>query len=239
MRSEKGSSGLKLRIVLLGEKGVGKSAIAVRFLCGRYLHEYDPNLECCYDKHEIIDGKTVKIEIFDTAGQDVLDNYLKNADAVLYVYSITSEKSFAAAKSFREELLLGDKSHIPVILLGNKRELEQGRQVSYKDGFTLARETNWKFYEMSAAVDTHRINDMVLNLASELLAETKKSNRQRRTWKIKRAMSILNVHIHQPKHSSFPSVLMPLTENKTDPPRSPALPQHPRLANRRQTCPAL
>ncbi|XP_071941354.1 ras-related protein Rap-2c-like [Antedon mediterranea] len=235
MKTDKRNSGIKLRFVLLGEDGVGKSAIAVRFLCGRYLHEYDPNLECCYDKYETIDGKAVKLEIYDTAGQDTLDNYLANADAVLYVYSILSKKSFAAAKSFRDKIVSSSKSNLPVILIGNKRELEQGRHVSYKDGFTLARENNWKFYELSAAVDTHRINDMVLNLASEVL-QNRKSNLPRKCSKLKRAMSILNVHINQAKllsHSSSGSI----AENKTQ--KSPPISLHPRLTERRKTCPAL
>ncbi|KAJ8036110.1 Ras-like protein family member 12 [Holothuria leucospilota] len=181
------------RLVLLGQDGVGKSAIAVRFLCGRYLHEYDPNLESCYEKMEPIEGKPTRIEVFDTAGQQTdLEEYLSEADAILYVYSITNRESFDKARLFRDQLFLYGKTHLPVLLMANKRELEQGRRVSFKEGYSLARSSGWKFHETSAAVDSSKLKEKILEFIKEVQAENKKLRHYRRGNYFKRAVSVLS-----------------------------------------------
>ncbi|XP_071826354.1 ras-like protein rasD isoform X2 [Apostichopus japonicus] len=193
------------RLVLLGQDGVGKSAIAVRFLCGRYLHEYDPNLESCYEKMEPIEGKPTKIEIFDTAGQTDLEEYLSEADAVLYVYSITNRESFDKARIFRDQLFLYGKTHLPVLLMANKRELEQGRRVSFKEGYSLARTAGWKFHETSAAVDSFKLKEKILDFIKDVQLENKKLRHYRRGNYFKRAVSVLSGN-HRPMKEDVPSV---------------------------------
>ncbi|XP_038078287.1 ras-like protein rasG isoform X1 [Patiria miniata] len=191
MKTDKGSHGF--RLVLLGNDGVGKSAIAVRFLCGRYLHEYDPTLESRYEKMETVDGKTTRIEVFDTAGQTHLEDYLQAADAVLFVYSITDRVSFDAAKIFRERLQSSLKSHLPILLVGNKRELEQGRRVSTKEGFSLAREAGWRFHEVSAATDSVGLKATILDFVREAQGELRRL-KVKKGWNIRRAVSVLYGH---------------------------------------------
>ncbi|XP_072020065.1 ras-like protein rasD isoform X4 [Amphiura filiformis] len=231
MRTDKPAH--NFRLVLLGQDGVGKSAIAVRFLCGRYLHEYDPNLESRYEKLESIDGKTTRIEVFDTANQSNLEEYLQAADAVMYVYSITNRCSFDSVLTFRDKVKALHKTYLPVLLVGNKRELEQGRTVTYKEGFLLARQCGWKFNEISAATDTTRLNDTILDFVRDIQIETKKLKSQRRGSYIKRAVSVLYGKGNTAKDDALYSV----PEMEATFPRIPS-PNH-RLFQRRQTCPNL
>ncbi|XP_033625338.1 ras-like protein rasD isoform X2 [Asterias rubens] len=227
MKADKSAHGF--RLVLLGNDGVGKSAIAVRFLCGRYLHEYDPTLESRYEKLETVDGKMTRIEIFDTAGQTNLEDYLQSADAVMFVYSITDRSSFEAAKFFRERLQSSLKSHLPILLVGNKRELEQGRKVTYKEGYFLARGAGWKFHELSAATDSVSLKETILEFVRDAQTELRRL-KVKKGWNIRRAVSVLYGHSKtNPKEEANNSDDEPVftTQHST------------KMFQRRQTCPSL
>ncbi|XP_006816697.2 ras-related protein Rap1-like [Saccoglossus kowalevskii] len=187
-KMEKGSN--QCRIVLLGCDGVGKTAIAVRYLCGRYLTEYASKLEFCYEKPEKIDGKRINLEILDTADQDKTDQYLESADGVLYIYSTTSRRTLQAAKEFQKSLALSGKN-IPVFLLGNKCDFAQGRQVTHSEGTAVAKQHNWRFYETSAATEIIRIKlifeDMIR--ACVLHRTITKKSKSKKPWKIIRSVS--------------------------------------------------
>jgi GTPase SAR1 family protein len=96
-----------IRIAVVGQAGVGKSALVVRYLTRRFIWEYDPTLECVYKHQTCIDGKPVNLEILDTGAayeeQDRyscdLDGRLGWADGVLVVYSVTDRSSFDVAAS--------------------------------------------------------------------------------------------------------------------------------------------
>ncbi|XP_070535578.1 ras-related and estrogen-regulated growth inhibitor-like [Ptychodera flava] len=174
------------RIVLLGQSGVGKTAIAVRYLCGRYLHEYASKLELCYEKSDTIDGKKVQLEILDTADQDKTEKYLESADGVLYIYSTTNRKSFQAAQEFHETLDRCNKN-VPVVVLANKCDFAQGRQVSHSEGLAVANQRGWSFYETSAATEITRIKLIFEDMIRSCISH-KESNRKMKTsrkpWKI-------------------------------------------------------
>lgn len=238
MRTDKSSN--SFRVVLLGEDGVGKSAISVRFLCGRYLHEYDPTLESCYEKVETIDGRTTKLELFDTANRAPLEDYLAEADAILYVYSITDRASFEKAKELGSQLYLQGKSHLPVMLVGNKREMERGRRVSFKEGYILARDAGWTFREVSAATDTGKLKDSILEFIRDVQTEAKKLKSNKRGRYFRRAVSALSGHNNNSTSNST-------TKQSSKEDTVPALPDwtlsllhigavHPKMYQRRMTC---
>ncbi|KAI8503145.1 hypothetical protein Bbelb_189660 [Branchiostoma belcheri] len=150
------------RLVLLGNAGVGKSAITVRYLCGRFLHEYDPTLEDCYEKEETIDDQSMKIQIFDTAGQEGTtttgDGYLDEAHGIVYIYDVTEQGSFDVASQFKGHMT-EIKSNLPVLFIGNKVDLSHLRQVTTSDAEAFAKQHGWRFVEVSAAVDTESVRD--------------------------------------------------------------------------------
>nr|XP_054751456.1 ras-like protein rasS [Lytechinus pictus] len=243
VRNEKTSN--RFRLVLLGEDGVGKSAISVRFLCGRYLHEYDPTLESCHEKTEIIDGRQTKIELYDTANQAPLIDYLTDADAILYVYSITDRASFEKAQQLHSQLFLRGKSHLPVMLVGNKREMERGRRVSFKEGYILARDSGWTFREVSAATDKGKLKESILEFIRDVQIEMKKVKASRKGRYFRRAVSALSGHhsnnnsatTNSSKNTSKDDTLSPLPEWTLNLLHMGVL--SPKVYQRRMTCPSI
>ncbi|XP_067999582.1 ras-like protein family member 12 isoform X3 [Melanerpes formicivorus] len=146
-------------VAILGCRGAGKSALTVKFLTKRFISEYDPNLEDTYTSEELVDQQPVLMKVMDTADQDGPGNcerYLRWASAFLVVYSIDDRKSFEGCQQYLEVLALharGCQRRCPVLLLGNKLDMEQYRQVPAAEGMSLASRFGCLFYEVSACQD--------------------------------------------------------------------------------------
>jgi len=134
-----------LKIVVFGSGGVGKSSITLRFVTDTFNSEYLPTIEDCYRKTVEVDGKPAYLDILDTAGQEeysaLRDQWVREGRAFLLVYSVTSRQSFEEIPSFRDRILtVHEDESLPMVLVGNKCDLENERQVSYQEGKKLAEE---------------------------------------------------------------------------------------------------
>ncbi|KAI1235237.1 hypothetical protein IHE44_0002877 [Lamprotornis superbus] len=139
------------------------AALTVKFLTKRFISEYDPNLEDTYSSEEVVDQQPVLLKVMDTADQDGPGNcerYLCWASAFLVVYSIDNRKSFEGCQRYLEVLALhaqGCQRRCPVLLLGNKLDMEQYRQVLSAEGMSLASRFGCLFHEVSACQDFSRV----------------------------------------------------------------------------------
>ncbi|XP_023669709.1 ras-like protein family member 12 isoform X1 [Paramormyrops kingsleyae] len=146
-------------VAVLGMTGSGKSALTVKFLTRRFISEYDPNLEDTYTSEEVVDQQPVLLKIMDTADQDGPANcerYLTWASAFLVVYSIDNRRSFETCQQYLDVLSLHTKGlhpETPIILLGNKLDMERHRQVSKSDAVSLASRYGCLFFEVSACAN--------------------------------------------------------------------------------------
>jgi len=145
------------KIVVLGGGGVGKSALTIRLVTNNFLEEYDPTIEDSYRKSVVIDEKACLLDILDTAGQEefssMQDQWMREGQAFLVVYSITSRATFDEAIIMREKILrCKEEEEPPIVLVGNKCDLEDQRQVNKTEGEQLAEEwgENSSFFETSA-----------------------------------------------------------------------------------------
>merc|ERR1712154_591807 len=145
------------KIVVLGGGGVGKSALTIRLVTNNFLEEYDPTIEDSYRKSVVIDEKACLLDILDTAGQEefssMQDQWMREGQAFLVVYSITTRNTFDEAIIMREKILrCKEEEDPPIVLVGNKCDLEDQRQVQTSEGQELAKE--WgdqsRFFETSA-----------------------------------------------------------------------------------------
>ncbi|XP_048088137.1 ras-like protein family member 12 [Alosa alosa] len=149
----------EINIAVLGVTGSGKSALIVKFLTRRFITEYDPNLEDTYTSEEMVDQQPVLIKVMDTADQDGpvnCERYLGWANAYLVVYSIGDRSSFQGCQSYLETLsqnAKGGHQEAPVLLLGNKLDMDRYRQVSKCEGASLAARFGCLFFEVSACLD--------------------------------------------------------------------------------------
>ena len=144
------------KIVVLGSGGVGKSALTVQFVQGIFVEKYDPTIEDSYRKQVEVDGQQSMLEILDTAGTEqftaMRDLYMKNGQGFVLVYSISAQSTFNDLTDLREQILrVKDADDIPMVLVGNKCDLEDERVVGKDQGMNMARQFgSCAFMETSA-----------------------------------------------------------------------------------------
>ncbi|KAM9181480.1 ras-like protein family member 12 isoform 1-T2 [Mergus octosetaceus] len=168
-------------VAILGCRGAGKSALTVKFLTKRFISEYDPNLEDTYTSEELVDQQPVLLKVMDTADQDGPGNcerYLCWANAFLVVYSIDDRESFEGCRRYLDVLARharGCQHESPVLLLGNKLDMEQYRQVTKAEGTTLASKFGCLFYEVSACQDFAAVQHVFHEAVREVRREAERS----------------------------------------------------------------
>ena len=146
------------KVVMLGSGAVGKSAITVQMVSGHFLSSYDPTIEDSYRTTININNQDIILNILDTAGQEefyaLRDQYMRSGDGYIIVFSITSVTSFLEVNAIKEQLNIvldaDSNTLIPIILVGNKCDLEEYRQVQSSDAQRLAEEWRVKYFETSA-----------------------------------------------------------------------------------------
>ncbi|CAL8086121.1 unnamed protein product [Calicophoron daubneyi] len=143
------------KLVVLGSGGVGKSALTVQFVQGIFVEKYDPTIEDSYRKQIETDGRQCMLEILDTAGTEqftaMRDLYMKNGQGFVLCYSITSQSSFNDLEDLHNQIKrVKDAPDVPLILVGNKCDLDSEREVGREQGQNLARTWNCSFLETSA-----------------------------------------------------------------------------------------
>ncbi|EGG16641.1 Coatamer protein [Cavenderia fasciculata] len=145
-----------LKLVIVGDGGVGKSALTIQLTQNQFIAEYDPTIENSYRKQVIIDEDVYMLDILDTAGQEeysaMRDQYIRSGRGFLIVYSIGSRPSFEAVTSFRDQILrVKDLSTYPMVIVGNKVDLpDKERKVSTLEGKELSKSFGAPFLESSA-----------------------------------------------------------------------------------------
>ncbi|PSK42407.1 Ras-related protein Rap-1b [Elsinoe australis] len=160
-------------IVVLGSGGVGKSCLTAQFVSGVFVERYDPTIEDSYRKHIEVDGRQVVLEILDTAGTEqftaMREIYMKSGQGFLLVFSITSMSSLNELNELREQLVnLKDDPNVPIVLVGNKSDLEDDRQVSRARAFAVSQQWgNTPYYETSARRRAN-VNEVFIDMTADI-----------------------------------------------------------------------
>merc|ERR1712159_497992 len=168
------------KLVIVGGGGVGKSACTIQLIQNNFIEEYDPTIEDSYRKQVTIDDETCILDILDTAGQEeysaMRDQYMRTGQGFLIVYSIIARASFDEVASFRDQILrVKDADKVPMVICGNKVDLEADRQVSTVEGRDLAKSFGVPFMETSAKTRVN-VEDSFYELVREIRrSEAKKS----------------------------------------------------------------
>mmetsp|Transcript_14577 Transcript_14577/g.24101 ORF Transcript_14577/g.24101 Transcript_14577/m.24101 type:complete len:191 (-) Transcript_14577:32-604(-) len=167
------------KLVIVGGGGVGKSALTIQLIQNHFIDEYDPTIEDSYRKQVTIDDETCLLDILDTAGQEeysaMRDQYMRTGQGFLCVFAVTSRSSFDEISSFREQILrVKDEDQVPIVLIGNKCDLNNDRQVTTTEGQDLAKAFGCPFFETSAKA---RIN--VEESFYQLVREVRKDNQRK------------------------------------------------------------
>jgi len=174
------------KLVVLGEGGVGKSTLSVQFVKNQFVTEYNPTIEECYRKQVTIDGATCMLDILDTAGQEEFSalrhQYVRQGQGFLIVYSITDKLSFERLQHFysniyrvkEDEIPKGFK--IPIMIVGNKCDMEEHRVVTTEQGQEFARSVGCLFIEASAKTRVG-VEEAYFNLVKKMREVSPKQSR--------------------------------------------------------------
>ena len=162
------------KIVVFGAGAVGKSALTIQFVQGYFITDYDPTIEDAYKRVLNVDGENVQLDILDTAGQDdfapMRTAYMRQGKGFIIVYAIDERSSFEEVEVFHRDLTrVKGSEHVPVVICGNKCDLEEKRAVSKQEGEELASKLGAIFFETSALANIH-----IEDAFSALVREVKK-----------------------------------------------------------------
>ena len=143
------------KYIIIGDPFVGKSCILNQFLNDDFNEDYDITVGVEFGARTIdIKGRMAKLQIWDTAGQDSFKSitraYYRGAAAALVCYDITSRSSFENLNIWLEECLENGNKEMMLILVGNKIDLEEEREVSTEEGIQFAKANQMLFFETSA-----------------------------------------------------------------------------------------
>lgn len=145
----------KFKIVILGDTCVGKSCILMRFVKNSMLHTHLSTIGIDSSTKSITTerGKAI-LQIWDTAGQEkfrsISQSYIRNADAIILVYDVTSDDTFHHVSTWMEAIHNLAKQDLPVILVGNKIDMVNERKITTEEGKNLADKYKILFKEASA-----------------------------------------------------------------------------------------
>uniref|UniRef100_A0A803WA45 Muscle RAS onco homolog n=1 Tax=Ficedula albicollis TaxID=59894 RepID=A0A803WA45_FICAL len=143
------------KLVVVGDGGVGKSALTIQFFQKIFVPDYDPTIEDSYLKHTEIDGQWAILDVLDTAGQEefsaMREQYMRTGDGFLIVYSVTDKASFEHVDRFHQLILrVKDRESFPMILVANKVDLMHLRKITREQGREMATKHNIPYIETSA-----------------------------------------------------------------------------------------
>lgn len=148
------------KIVVIGDSAVGKSNLLSRFARDEFDHNSKATIGVEFQTQVVeIDGKEIKAQVWDTAGQErfraVTSAYYRGAVGALIVYDITRSTTFENIKRWLDELNTHCDTTVARMLVGNKCDLENIRDVSVEEGKNLAEEEGLFFIETSALDSTN------------------------------------------------------------------------------------
>ena len=143
------------KLVLIGDSGVGKSCLLLRFADDSFTESYISTIGVDFRFRSVyVDGKRVKLQIWDTAGQErfrtITSAYYRGADGIILTYDITNEESFTHVQEWLTEVNKFAPKETVKMMVGNKADLKDKRKVEEDKAQNYAKQMNMPFLETSA-----------------------------------------------------------------------------------------
>ena len=153
-----------VKFIIIGNQSVGKTNIVHRFATGQFNEAYSATIGMDFLTYNIkLDDNLFHLQLWDTAGSErfrsVSKGYYKNSACAIIVYDITEKKSFLSIKKWIEDCKTYSNNNLHLVLVGNKNDLNDSRQVTEEEGETLALEYGMSFFE-SSALNGKNINEI-------------------------------------------------------------------------------
>ncbi|ORY43362.1 ras-domain-containing protein [Rhizoclosmatium globosum] len=155
MASEFANPLKKFKLVFLGEQSVGKTSLITRFMYDTFDNTYQATIGIDFlSKTMYLEDRTVRLQLWDTAGQErfrsLIPSYIRDSSVAVVVYDITNRASFQNTNKWIDDVRSERGGDVIIVLVGNKTDLSDKRQVSAEEGEKKAKEANVLFIETSA-----------------------------------------------------------------------------------------
>ena len=160
------------KLLLIGDSGVGKSCLLLRFADRKYTESYISTIGVDFKIRTIeLEGKTIKLQIWDTAGQErfrtITSSYYRGAHGIIIVYDVTDHESFTNVKTWLSEIERYASDTVNKLLVGNKCDLTNKKVVDYEVAKDFADKVDMPFLETSAKAATN-VETAFMRMASEI-----------------------------------------------------------------------
>ena len=175
-----------IKVVVLGLAAVGKSALSIRFIQNSFVTDYEPTITNNYNKSVVIDKVTYSVDILDTAGMECGSTFkpgiFRTRDCFIIVYDITDRSSFENVSQIHEDILrIKDCHSVPCVIIGNKVDLKEDREVSYEEGVQLAKQMGAVFMETSAKTGQN-VNESIETSIREYIRQNPDNPQPKKKW---------------------------------------------------------
>jgi len=167
------SSPLKrTKIVLLGDQSVGKTSLITRFMYDTFDNTYQATIGIDFlSKTMYLEDRTVRLQLWDTAGQErfrsLIPSYIRDSSVAIVVFDITNRASFMSTTKWIEHVRSERGNDVIIVLVGNKADLSDRRQVTLEEATAKSTELNILFMETSAKAG-HNVKSLFKKIAMTL-----------------------------------------------------------------------
>mmetsp|Transcript_24733 Transcript_24733/g.39743 ORF Transcript_24733/g.39743 Transcript_24733/m.39743 type:complete len:193 (+) Transcript_24733:101-679(+) len=171
---------VEVRLITIGDSATGKSSLILRYTKGMFQEERKATVGIDLKiKSTTVLGRPTKVRVWDTAGQEqfrtITRNYYRGAQGVLLVYDITNKDSFKHVAKWIKDVENYAEPGVSVVLLGNKCDLEDKRQVTRSEGQAIAQEYEVEFFETSA-LSGSSVEESFGSLVEKIVAKAPRSS---------------------------------------------------------------
>merc|ERR1712166_11689 len=162
----------KYKLVFLGNQSVGKTSIITRFMYDTFDNNYLATIGIDFlSKTLHVNERTIRLQLWDTAGQErfrsLIPSYIRDSSVAIIVYDITNRDSYTNLSKWYDDVRNERGSEVIIVIVGNKTDLKDKRQVSTEEAESKAKELNCMFIETSAMLGLN-IKELFRKLALEL-----------------------------------------------------------------------
>ncbi len=162
----------KYKLVVIGDESVGKTSIITRFMYDSFESTYKVTIGIDFvSKNLYLSDRVVRLQLWDTAGQErfrsLIPSYIRDSSVAIVVFDVTSRVSFTNAAQWLEDVRKQRGSDALIVIVGNKADMEDRRQVSADEAASFARKENLLYMETSAKTG-HNVKQLFTEIAGLL-----------------------------------------------------------------------
>ncbi|TFK42392.1 ras family-domain-containing protein [Crucibulum laeve] len=162
----------RTKIVLLGDQSVGKTSLITRFMYDTFDNTYQATIGIDFlSKTMYLEDRTVRLQLWDTAGQErfrsLIPSYIRDSSVAIVVFDITNRQSFMSTTKWIDDVRSERGNDVIIVLVGNKADLSDKRQVTLEEATAKATQLNIMFMETSAKAG-HNVKSLFKKIAMSL-----------------------------------------------------------------------